>query len=231
MNKALTVSKLGLKNMKSVYFAGLIMMVPLIVTIVELIVMRGRVAVGYTSNVSPGMFLWLVVLFAASVAPSHFPKMLSLGAKRKDFFWGFMLLYVILASVVSFLNIAFYLTFDSIVLESSHFYAIFNLIEIFGWAENGIIIAFFRQTAFLFLFASFIHTLASIQDRWYGWVADIVIIAIISVFTPIAPLRAALVFFFNLIIFEPNAFLHIVYCLVLGLGIYMLNKPIYERKQ
>ena len=231
MSKALKVSKLGLKNMKSIYFATLLAMQPLIITIVEIIAMRGRVAVGYSSNISPGMFLWPVILFAASVAPSHFPKMLSLGAKRKDFFWGFMLLYGLLAAIVSLLNITFFLTFDRFMQDYAHFYAIFNLLEIFGWAENGIIIAFFRQTAFLFLFASFIHTLASVQDRWYGWVADIAIIAIISVFTPIAPLRAALVFFLNLITFEPNAFLHIAYCLALGIGIYMLNKPIYERKQ
>jgi len=82
----------------------------------------------------------------------------------------------------------------------------------------------------LFLLASFVHTLVSIQDKWYGWVTDVVLIAIISVFTPIAPLRAVLVVFFNMIIFHPNALLHILNCVGIGLIIYALNKPIYARK-
>ena len=100
----------------------------------------------------------------------------------------------------------------------------------FGWLNNGVVVAFFRQFAFLFLFASAIHTLAAAQDKWYGWAADILIVAIISVFTPIAPLRASLVWFFNLIIFNSNAFLQIAACLILAIAIYSLNKLILARK-
>ena len=71
---------------------------------------------------------------------------------------------------------------------------------------------------------------AAAQDKWYGWVADILIIAIISVFTPIAPLRAALVRFFNLIIFHSNAFIQIAACLILALVVYSLNKLLLARK-
>jgi hypothetical protein len=68
------------------------------------------------------------------------------------------------------------------------------------------------------------------QDKWYGWVADVLIVAIISVFTPIEPLRASLVWFFNLIIFHSNTFLQIAAYLILATAIYSLNKLILARK-
>jgi hypothetical protein len=100
----------------------------------------------------------------------------------------------------------------------------------FGWHNNGVIVAFLRQFAFLFLLATFVHTLTAIQDKLYGWVTDVLIVAIISVFTTIAPLRASLVWFLNLIIFHPNAFLQIAACLILATAIYSLNKLILARK-
>jgi hypothetical protein len=100
----------------------------------------------------------------------------------------------------------------------------------FGWLNNGVVVAFFQQFAFLFLFAIFVHTLVAVQDKWYGWVADVLIVAIISVFMLIAPLRVSLVWFLNLIIFNSNTFLQIAVCLVLATAIYSLNKLIFVRK-
>jgi hypothetical protein len=107
---------------------------------------------------------------------------------------------------------------------------ILDIMHVFGWINNGIVVAFFQQFAFLLLFAAFVHTLTAMQDKWYGWVADVLIIVIISVFTPIAPLRASLAWFFNLIIFHSNAFLQIAACLILAFVIYSFNRFIFARK-
>jgi len=66
------------------------------------------------------------------------------------------------------------------------------------------------------------------QTRWYGWVADVIIVAIISVFTPIAVLRSAEVWFFRLIIFG-TPWLQVVACLVLATGFYALSMPLLNR--
>jgi len=39
---------------------------------------------------------------------------------------------------------------------------------VFGWFENGMIVAFFQQFPFRILLASFTHTLTAMQDKWYG---------------------------------------------------------------
>ena len=100
---------------------------------------------------------------------------------------------------------------------------------VLGWMGNGPVVAFIQQFAFLLLLAAVIHTLTAAQDKWYGWAADILIIAVIAVFTPIAPLRASLAWFFNLIIFQ-SAYIQIPACLVLAAAVYSLNKPILARK-
>jgi len=77
--------------------------------------------------------------------------------------------------------------------------------------------------AFLFLVATVTHILALMQDDWVGWVVDLIIITVIIVFTPIA--------FFNLIIFQSNAFLQIISCLTLAVGLYALSYPALSRKK
>jgi hypothetical protein len=58
----------------------------------------------------------------------------------------------------------------------------------------------------------------------------ILIVAVIAVFTPIAPLRAMEVGAFNLIIFQSDALVQIFACLVSGGLIYALNLPIFNGK-
>ena len=136
-----------------------------------------------------------------------------------------------MAAVVSLIGIIFYYTYEQFIF-SNYYEGGFTLNPIywFGWINNGPVIAFFQQFAFLLFFAVFIHTLTAIQDKWYGWATDIIIIAIISVFTPIAPLREKLIWFFTLIIFSSNALLQIIACLILSAAVYPLNKIIFARK-
>jgi len=225
------IAKLNLKNIKVPYLVtGITALLMLVQTIVDMLIINNN------SEISIGCYLWLLPVMAAIFIPAkNFPRIINLGGKRNNFFWGSLMTYAILACVVSLANVLFNYAFDRIVEASGNFEASFlggiaNLIEVFGWTRYGAVVAFLQQFAFLFLFSVFVHTLTASQDKWYGWAADVLIVAIISVFTPIKPLRDAEAWFFNLILFHPNALLQITACMVLAALIYSLNRPIFARK-
>jgi len=203
------------------------------------------------SQLSFGQFLWLLPLFAGIFIPArNFRRIMNLGGKRNSFFWGSLIAYAVLAVVVSIANTAIFYAIDRPIIqaetfmpfypfypdvfvygEPGHIGGIANVIDVFGWVENGVFTAFLQQFAFLFMLGTFVHTLTAIQDKWYGWLTCVLLVAVISVFTPIAPLRAALVWFFNLIIFNDTAALQIAACVAIGLVVYIVNKPVLARKR
>jgi len=234
ISKSLAVAKLNFRNMRLPYvITAIVIFVILVQDIILLLLAAGGVLKNYEDNmtVSIGNYFFMLLLLAAVLIPIlHFRKMMNLGAKRNDFFNGCFVTYVIMAAVVSFLSVFLYYTYDSFVVSSLYKGGTLDILYWFGWSRNGAVVAFFQQFAFLLLLASAVHTLSAAQDRWYGWVADMVIIAIISVFTPIASLRVFLSGFFYLIIFNEIVILQIIVCLILAVAIYMLNKVILARK-
>jgi hypothetical protein len=85
--------------------------------------------------------------------------------------------------------------------------------------------------ALLLLTSCVAHTLTLVQGHWYGWLADALIVAVIAVFTPIAPLRAALGWFLDLIVFNDLAIVQILSCVVLGAAVYVAGLiPIRTRQ-
>lgn len=86
-----------------------------------------------------------------------------------------------------------------------------------------------QQMFFLLLVMVFLHVLLSMQTHWYGWLIDAVLVAIICIFTPIAPLQAILTSFFQIIMLNDNVVLHIGICLMLSAalsfgGIWVLKR-------
>ena len=232
INKSLVTAKINFRNIKLAYIiTGITFATLLAQDIVYIILSLFNLYPGANSmSIGIGNYLWLLIILSPIFIPSrNFRKMMNLGGKRNNFFWGCAINYFIMSAVISLAGIIFYYTYEKFIMK---YYAggTLNPIYWFGWADNGPAIAFIQQFAFLLLAAVLIHTLTAIQDKWYGWVTDVVIIAIISVFTPIAPLRSALVWFFNLIIFNSNAFFQIGSCLILAVAIYALNKIIFARK-
>jgi hypothetical protein len=187
---------------------------------------------GYVNGtISIGNVFFFLPLFSALfIQGRNYKRFMNLGANRSDFLNGSLLGYVLLAAAVSAVNLLFYYTYDHLAVTNFGFFMSVNLMEVFGWAGNGPAVAFLQQFAFLFFIAAAAHTFADLQGNKIGVIADIALIAIICVFTPIEPLRNVEAFFFKLIIFEPNALLQIIACLGLGAGIYLLNKPILRRK-
>ena len=226
MSKALTIAKINLRQIKPAYFITvLIYLLMLANEIISLLI------VSSADNVilSSGNTFFLLPVFAAIFIPSrNLRKIINLGGKRNEYFKGCLPVYVILSAFVALIIILYYYTVDRFMMN--YVSGVINLIEVFGFIRRGPIVAFIQMFAFLFLFSVFIHTLTAAQDKWYGWAADIMLVAIISVFTPIAPLRKTLVWFFRAIIFHPSALFQIAFCLILVLAIYALNKPILARK-
>lgn len=159
----------------------------------------------------------LAPIFIASV---NYAKLTNIGVKKKQFFYGCMINYLVFAAAISLLGVLETYLLDGYLNASGS--TVYGLIEVFGWNSN-IFTAFFSQFAFLLLTESIIHTLTFMQTKWYGWVADVVIVAIISVFTPIPVLRQAEVRFFNQIIFAKPAIIQIASCLALSVGFYLTN--------
>jgi len=233
--KAWTIAKINLRTLRILWLpASTTALAMLISSVISAILMRTQIEVG--SDISPINALWLMPVMVAIAIPAFsYRRVINLGGKRNSFFAGGIITYVVIAAIVSFFVTLFNFTIEPIFERSAYFDpnflgGIVNLVEVFGWANRGFMVAFFQQFAFLVFFSAFVHTLAAAHSRWYGWVADVAIIAIISVFTPIPILRRSLVWFFNLILFHPNALVQIAGCLVLAAVVYGISKPILARK-
>ena len=105
-----------------------------------------------------------------------------------------------------------------------------NMMDVCKWTENGMIVAGLQQMLFLLLVMVFLHVLLSMQAHWYGWLTDAVLVAIICIFTPIAPLRAILNGFFQVIMLNSNAALHIGICLLLSAALSLGGLVVLKRK-
>ena len=233
-NKPVVVARINFRNIKLAYIITAIVIGCIVIQdIVFMILAALDVFHNSPENmtVSLGNYLFLTLILSAVFIPSrNFRKMMNLGSKRADFFKGCAINYVIMAAVISLLSMGLYFTYDKLMVSLFYRGGTLDVLYWFRWIENGPMVAFFQQFAFLLLAAVAIHTLTAAQEKWYGWAADAVIVAIIAVFTPIAPLRSGLVLFFNLIIFHQYAWLQIAVCIFLAAAIYALNRSIFARK-
>ncbi len=162
---------------------------------------------------SNGNYTWIPVVMCPFFFVFYdFKRLMRLGAGRRDYYLGSLLAYAILAVAISILNSLIHLVIDPLYGSRT----VINLMDVCGWMDNGIIIAALQQTLFLFLCMVFLYVLLSMQWHWYGWLADVIIIAVICVFTPIAPLRGVLVAFFRLVMLNANALVHVVTCVGVG---------------
>ncbi|MEN6313876.1 MAG: hypothetical protein ABFD25_06475 [Clostridiaceae bacterium] len=223
-NKVLAIIKINFMQSKLAY----------ILTSIIFLLICGNIIIQYGSNpgnrsVSAGNYLYLLIIFAAIFIPTvNFKKFMHLNARKIDFYWGSFFNYIAFSAAVSISNLIVFYTADRFFGTRI---TIWNLVKIFEWSNNGMMLTFLQQFAFLLLTAVFIHTLTSMQTFWFGWTIDAVLAAVISIFIPIAPLKAVLAGFFNIIIFNNNSCLQIIACLGLSAAIYALNYIVLLRKK
>ena len=176
---------------------------------------------------SNGNYTWLLAVMTPFFFVFYdYTKLMHLGANKKDYFLGSLISYGILAFCISFINTVIHLLIDPVYSAKT----VINLMDVCRWTENGIIIAGLQQMFFLLLVMVFLHVLLSMQPHWYGWLTDAVLVAIISIFTPIAPLRAVLGGFFQIIMLNSNATLHIGACLLFSIALSFAGLLVIKKK-
>ena len=176
---------------------------------------------------SNGNYTWLL----AALTPFFFvfydfKKLMHLGASKKDYYVGCLISYGFLAFCISLANTLIHLLIDHLYSART----VINLMDVCRWTENGIAMAGVQQMCFLLLVMVFLHVLLSMQAHWYGWLTDAVLVAIICIFTPIAPLRGILSGFFGIVMLNGNAILHIGVCLLLSAALSLGGLAVLKRK-
>ncbi len=176
---------------------------------------------------SNGNYTWLLAVLTPFFFVFYdFTKLMYLGASKKDYFLGCLISYGFLAFGISLVNTAIHLLIDPVYSAQT----VINLMDVCQWTENGMIAAGLQQMFFLLLVMIFLHVLLSMQTHWYGWLTDVLLAALICIFTPIAPLRALLAEFFQLIMLNSNAVLHIGICLLFGAALSLGGLMVLKRK-
>ncbi len=176
---------------------------------------------------SNGNYTWLLAVLTPFFFVFYdFTKLMHLGASKKDYFFGCLISYGFLAFCISLVNTVIHLLIDPVYPAQT----VINMMDVCKWTENGIIIAGLQQIFFLLLVMVFLHVLLSIQPHWYGWLTDAVLVAIICIFTPFAPLRGILAGFFQIIMLNSNAVLHIGICLLLSTSLSFAGLVVLKRK-
>ena len=176
---------------------------------------------------SNGNYTWLLAVLTPFFFVFYdFTKLMHLGASKKDYYLGCLIGYGFLAFCISLVNTVIHLWIDPIYSAET----VINLMDVCGWTENNLFVAFLQQGMFLLLTMIFLHVLLSMQPHWYGWLTDAALIAVICIFTPIAPLRGLLAGFFKLVMLNPNALIHIAVCLVLSALLAIAGLVVLKRK-
>ena len=176
---------------------------------------------------SNGNYTWLLAVMTPFFFVFYdYTKLMHLGASKRDYFFGCLISYGVLALGISLINTLIHLLIDPVYPAQ----AVINMMDVCKWTENGIIIAGVQQMFFLLLVMIFLHVLLSMQPHWYGWLTDAILVAIISIFTPIAALRGILSGFFQIIMFNSNAILHIGICLLLSAALSFAGLCVLKRK-
>ena len=176
---------------------------------------------------SNGNYTWLLAVLTPFFFVFYdFTKLMHLGASKKDYYLGCLISYGFLAFCISLVNTLVHLLIDPVYPAQT----VINLMDVCQWTANGIVVAGLQQMFFLLLVMIFLHVLLSMQTHWYGWLTDAILVAIICVFTPIAPLRAVLAGFFQIIMINRNAILHIGVCLFLSAALSLGGLAVWKRK-
>ncbi len=176
---------------------------------------------------SNGNYTWLLAVLTPFFFVFYdFTKLMYLGTSKKDYFFSCLISYGFLAFGISLVNTAIHLLIDPVYPAQT----VINMMDVCKWTENGIVAAGLQQMFFLLLVMVFLHVLLSMQTHWYGWLTDAVLVAIICIFTPIAPLRAVLTGIFQTIMLNSNAVLHIGICLLLSAALSLGGLVVLKRK-
>ncbi|MEC1259567.1 hypothetical protein P9D34_03720 [Bacillus swezeyi] len=153
-------------------------------------------------------------LFAIPVILPFFvyKQVLYLGASRKDYFFGTILLFTLSSFIFSLLNIGWYYVELHILVEFKDY---FNIIHIFGWDQSGFLGMFFYQFFAYMLVTAALYLLFSAFWSKKGFVLWMAAAAIISVSTSIGKLREVAAEVIGFLLYNPSLLQSVGYELIL----------------
>lgn len=214
LKKYWAIAKINFKQ-TGVYISALILYLMMIADIIVDFYLEE------STGVLPSNMLYIIpVLVPIFIASTNYSKFMNLGIKKKTFFFGCIINYVVFALFISLLSTIEALAIPEIQAKfGGHITGIsFGL----GW-NSSVINAFFSEFTFILFIEVLIHTLTFMQTKWYGWVTDFYILIVLCVFLPIKPLRLSVKFFFNWLLLANPAIVHIAICLIVTALIYASN--------
>ncbi|MDQ0110669.1 hypothetical protein [Paenibacillus harenae] len=218
MNKTIVLLKASFLQLRMYLW---IVLGILAVSVTTNIIVSLSMGPGENSSVSAVNLLTLFLIFVGSVLPlSFFKRMINLGATRKEYYIGILLIYAVWAATFALLNIVWFQLEIYLIRNYEH---TFNILEIFHWDQFGVLGMFVYQFgAYLFLL-SLLNLLFSGLRHVAGWVIWVVFIAAIPIFTSIANLRGKLAdgllaLLFNDSLLQGFGLTFIIACLMLAGG-------------
>lgn len=214
LKKYWAIAKINFKQ-TGVYISALILYLMMISNIIVCFYLEESTAL------LPSNFLYIIpLLVPILIASTNYSKFMNLGIKKKTFFFGCIINYVVFALIISLLSTIE--TFTIPTIQSRFGGHITGISFGFGW-DNSVINVFFSEFAFILFIEILVHTITFMQTKWYGWVTDFYILIVLCVFLPIKPLRLSVKFFFNWMLISSPAIVHILICLIVTALIYASN--------
>ena len=194
--------------------------------------------VSENNTIMGSVILVEITLIPIFLVSSNFYKTMRLNAKKKDYFIGALIVLAITAMAVNIAHTLIFYAVENPINNALHGSSgdlnqktLWSLLEVFGFKGNGDFIGFFQMFGFIFFTSVAIFIVTSIQDYWLGWAVDILIVAVISVFSSIAFFRNYFwrPFFWLLIFGHPAV--QLLFTIVGGLLLYLTYLPILKRKK
>jgi hypothetical protein len=134
--------------------------------------------------VSVGNMLTVSLIPIAIVLPlGYFKRIINLGASRKEYYFGLLMIYTIWSALFAVFNILW------LKLENSFFRDSYNILEVFHWDQFGLAGMFLYQFGFYMLLISLLNLLFSGLRHFAGWIIWIVLIVAIPIGTALPSLR------------------------------------------
>ncbi|GMK38494.1 hypothetical protein PCCS19_15480 [Paenibacillus sp. CCS19] len=157
---------------------------------------------GNNSSVSASNLFNVLLIFVGSVLPaSFFKRVINIGATRKEYYVGVLLVYAISAAFLALLNIAWLQLEMNVIRNYEH---TFNILVIFHWDQFGIVGMFGYQFGAYLLLLALLNLLFSGLRHAAGWAIWAVFVATIPLFTAIASLRSKLADGLQALLFNPS---------------------------
>ncbi|RCX21525.1 hypothetical protein DFP94_102278 [Fontibacillus phaseoli] len=154
----------------------------------------------HKADMSVANLFTISLIFVASILPiSFFKRIINLGASRKEYYVGVLVINTIWSAVFSLFNTLWLQIEIGVIRKYEH---TINILEIFHWDQFGLVGMFVYQFGAYMMLMSLLNLLFSGLRHFVGWIIWLLLIAAIPIATSLSSLRPKvadgfLMLFFN----------------------------------